>query len=90
MRSFVSNCAGIPINKSLYTISYMLITTSTAGITFCVLYLMVSSLDLIRYLFPDMKILLRVNELHTVHFYVIMVYLNSGDNIFIEIKEIEK
>ena len=68
----------------------MLITTSTAGITFCILYLMVSSLDLIRYLFPDMKILLRVNELHTVHFYVIMIYLSSGDNIFIEIKEIEK
>lgn len=32
---------GIPINKSLYTISYMLITTAAAGITFCILYLLV-------------------------------------------------
>ncbi|XP_050234521.1 uncharacterized protein LOC126682798 [Mercurialis annua] len=32
---------GIPVNKSLYTISYMLITSSLAGITFCALYLLV-------------------------------------------------
>ncbi|KAJ8767001.1 hypothetical protein K2173_012510 [Erythroxylum novogranatense] len=32
---------GIPVNKSLYTISYMLITSASAGITFCVLYLLV-------------------------------------------------
>ncbi|KAH7692327.1 heparan-alpha-glucosaminide N-acetyltransferase protein [Dioscorea alata] len=33
--------AGIPLNKSLYTISYMLLTTASAGFTFCVLYLVV-------------------------------------------------
>ncbi|XP_077220368.1 uncharacterized protein LOC143854355 isoform X2 [Tasmannia lanceolata] len=32
---------GIPLNKSLYTISYMLLTSASAGIIFCVLYLLV-------------------------------------------------
>ncbi|XP_030949435.1 heparan-alpha-glucosaminide N-acetyltransferase-like isoform X2 [Quercus lobata] len=32
---------GIPINKSLYTVSYMLITSASAGITFCAFYLLV-------------------------------------------------
>ncbi|KAF8405435.1 hypothetical protein HHK36_010341 [Tetracentron sinense] len=32
---------GIPLNKSLYTISYMLLTSASAGITFCALYLLV-------------------------------------------------
>ncbi|XP_043715028.1 heparan-alpha-glucosaminide N-acetyltransferase-like [Telopea speciosissima] len=32
---------GIPLNKPLYTISYMLLTSGTAGITFCALYLLV-------------------------------------------------
>ncbi|KAA8546116.1 hypothetical protein F0562_020433 [Nyssa sinensis] len=33
--------AGIPLNKSLYTISYMLVTSASAGITFCALYILV-------------------------------------------------
>ncbi|KAJ8765021.1 hypothetical protein K2173_010493 [Erythroxylum novogranatense] len=33
--------SGIPVNKSLYTISYMLITSASAGITFSALYLLV-------------------------------------------------
>lgn len=33
--------AGNPPNKSLYTISYMLLTSALAGITFCALYLLV-------------------------------------------------
>ncbi|KAL5561213.1 hypothetical protein UlMin_030960 [Ulmus minor] len=32
---------GVPVNKSLYTISYMLITSASAGITFCAFYLLV-------------------------------------------------
>ncbi|KAB1207508.1 Heparan-alpha-glucosaminide N-acetyltransferase [Morella rubra] len=32
---------GIPLNKALYTVSYMLITSASAGITFCALYLLV-------------------------------------------------
>ncbi|EYU37964.1 hypothetical protein ABFS82_02G007100 [Erythranthe guttata] len=32
---------GIPLNKSLYTISYLLVTTASAGITFCTLYILV-------------------------------------------------
>lgn len=32
---------GMPLNKSLYTISYMLVTSAAAGITFCLLYLLV-------------------------------------------------
>lgn len=32
---------GIPLNKCLYTISYMLVTSATAGITFSLLYIMV-------------------------------------------------
>ncbi|KAG8368077.1 hypothetical protein BUALT_Bualt15G0007800 [Buddleja alternifolia] len=29
---------GIPLNKSLYTISYLMVTSASAGITFCILY----------------------------------------------------
>lgn len=32
---------GIPLNKPLYTISYTLLTTASAGLTFCALYLLV-------------------------------------------------
>ncbi|MED6137762.1 hypothetical protein PIB30_067997 [Stylosanthes scabra] len=32
---------GIPLNKSLYTISYMLITSATSGLTFIALYVLV-------------------------------------------------
>lgn len=32
---------GIPLNKSLYTFSYMLVTSATAGITFSLLYILV-------------------------------------------------
>ncbi|XP_031127259.1 heparan-alpha-glucosaminide N-acetyltransferase-like [Ipomoea triloba] len=32
---------GIPLNKSLYSISYMMVTSATAGITLCALYLLV-------------------------------------------------
>ncbi|KAG5582017.1 hypothetical protein H5410_052644 [Solanum commersonii] len=32
---------GMPFNKSMYTISYMLVTSAAAGITFCLLYLLV-------------------------------------------------
>ncbi|CAL0316990.1 unnamed protein product [Lupinus luteus] len=32
---------GIPINKSLYTISYMLLTSATSGLTFIALYVLV-------------------------------------------------
>ncbi|KAF8013440.1 hypothetical protein BT93_I1326 [Corymbia citriodora subsp. variegata] len=32
---------GVPVNKALYTVSYMLITSSAAGVTFCALYLLV-------------------------------------------------
>ncbi|KAL8142509.1 hypothetical protein V2J09_015541 [Rumex salicifolius] len=32
---------GIPLNKSLYTLSYTLLTSGTAGITFCALYILV-------------------------------------------------
>ncbi|KAL3843356.1 hypothetical protein ACJIZ3_000759 [Penstemon smallii] len=32
---------GIPLNKSLYTISYLMVTSASAGITFCILYILV-------------------------------------------------
>ncbi|ONK64484.1 uncharacterized protein A4U43_C07F26550 [Asparagus officinalis] len=32
---------GIPVNKQLYSMSYMLLTTGSAGLTFCFLYLLV-------------------------------------------------
>lgn len=32
---------GIPLNKALYTISYLLVTSAASGITFCALYLLV-------------------------------------------------
>ncbi|KAL7239583.1 hypothetical protein ACSBR2_005477 [Camellia fascicularis] len=34
---------GISLNKPLYTISYMLVTFASAGITFFALYILVSS-----------------------------------------------
>lgn len=36
---------GIPVNKSLYTISYMLISSASAGMTFCALYLLIDVYD---------------------------------------------
>ncbi|XP_015582430.1 heparan-alpha-glucosaminide N-acetyltransferase isoform X2 [Ricinus communis] len=43
---------GIPVNKSLYTISYMLITSALSGITFCALYLLVDVYGYRRVTFP--------------------------------------
>ncbi|WOL13420.1 heparan-alpha-glucosaminide N-acetyltransferase-like isoform X1 [Canna indica] len=40
---------GVPLNKSLYTISYMLLTTGVAGFTFCALYTLV---DIYGYKLP--------------------------------------
>lgn len=37
---------GVPLNKSLYTISYMFLTTGVAGATFCALYVLVSCMYL--------------------------------------------
>ncbi|XP_010266019.1 PREDICTED: heparan-alpha-glucosaminide N-acetyltransferase-like isoform X2 [Nelumbo nucifera] len=37
---FLLTFLGIPLNKPLYTISYLLVTSASAGITFCVLYLL--------------------------------------------------
>ncbi|KAF9621437.1 hypothetical protein IFM89_021476 [Coptis chinensis] len=37
----ILSCAGIPLNKSLYTTSYMLLTSASAGITFSALYVLV-------------------------------------------------
>ncbi|XP_073292771.1 uncharacterized protein [Primulina huaijiensis] len=34
--------SGTPLNKSLCTISYLMVTSATAGITFCTLYTLVS------------------------------------------------
>jgi predicted acyltransferase len=33
---------GIPLNKSLYTISYMLLSSAASGLTFMALYVLVS------------------------------------------------
>ncbi|XP_073123522.1 uncharacterized protein [Henckelia pumila] len=33
--------SGTPLNKSLYTTSYLMVTSATAGITFCILYTLV-------------------------------------------------
>jgi len=34
---------GIPLNKSLYTVSYMLLSSAASGLTFMALYILVSS-----------------------------------------------
>lgn len=41
---FFFSFSGMPINKQLYSMTYMLLTTATAGFTFCVLYLVVRSI----------------------------------------------
>ncbi|KAG9442780.1 hypothetical protein H6P81_018634 [Aristolochia fimbriata] len=43
---------GIPINKSLYTTSYMLLTSALAGLVFCALYILVDVYSYRRVLFP--------------------------------------
>lgn len=43
---------GIPVNKSLYTSSYLLVTSASAGITFCILYLLVDVYHWRRLTFP--------------------------------------
>ncbi|XP_042464201.1 heparan-alpha-glucosaminide N-acetyltransferase-like isoform X3 [Zingiber officinale] len=42
-------CIGVPLNKSLYTISYMFLTTGVAVATFCALYVLV---DIYEYKWP--------------------------------------
>lgn len=37
---------GIPLNKSLYSVSYLLVTSAASGITFCILYILVSLLTI--------------------------------------------
>lgn len=32
---------GIPLNKTLYTVSYLLVTSAASGLTFCILYILV-------------------------------------------------
>ncbi|KAL4187261.1 hypothetical protein AMTRI_Chr09g18070 [Amborella trichopoda] len=32
---------GVPLNKSLYTTSYMLLTSATAGLLYCAIYLLI-------------------------------------------------
>ncbi|XP_020520664.1 uncharacterized protein LOC110006920 [Amborella trichopoda] len=36
---------GVPLNKSLYTTSYMLLTSATAGLLYCAIYLLVMILQ---------------------------------------------
>ncbi|XP_068640776.1 uncharacterized protein [Aristolochia californica] len=43
---------GIPLNKSLYTTSYMLLTSASAGFVFCALYLLVDIWGFRRLFFP--------------------------------------
>ncbi|XP_015893157.2 uncharacterized protein LOC107427291 isoform X2 [Ziziphus jujuba] len=61
---------GIPVNKSLYTISYMLITSASAGITFCALYLLVD--------FYGLRRLTSVLEWMGVHALSIFVLITSN------------
>ncbi|XP_023736364.1 uncharacterized protein LOC111884285 isoform X1 [Lactuca sativa] len=38
---FILALIGIPLNKGLYTLSYLLVTSAASGLTFCALYLLV-------------------------------------------------
>ncbi|XP_057769235.1 uncharacterized protein LOC130989293 isoform X1 [Salvia miltiorrhiza] len=77
---------GIPLNKSLYTISYLMVTSSAAGITFCLLYALVDVYGWRRVTcaFEWMgKHSLAIFILVTSNIIVILVqgfYLNSHDN----------
>lgn len=42
---------GVPVNKSLYTVSYTLLTSACGGFTFCALYLLVDFCGYRRWLF---------------------------------------
>ncbi|KAF4371986.1 hypothetical protein G4B88_001486 [Cannabis sativa] len=58
---------GIPVNKSLYTISYMLITSASAGITFCIMYLLVDV-----YGFRRLTFLLEWMGIHSLSIFVLV------------------
>ncbi|KAK6136605.1 hypothetical protein DH2020_029638 [Rehmannia glutinosa] len=45
VRPHSTTITGMPLNKSLYTISYLMVTTASAGITFCLLYVLVDVYD---------------------------------------------
>lgn len=49
--SFFFLLSGIPLNKPLYTISYMLLASACAGITFSSIYVLVSSKYLLCWLY---------------------------------------
>ncbi|MCD7459371.1 hypothetical protein HAX54_040730 [Datura stramonium] len=54
---------GMPLNKSLYTISYMLVTSAAAGITFCLLYLLVDIYGWRRLMFVGLSHNLYTNDI---------------------------
>ncbi|EXC16567.1 hypothetical protein L484_008373 [Morus notabilis] len=58
---------GIPLNKSLYTISYMLTTSASAGITFCILYLLVDV-----YGFRSLTFVLEWMGMHSLSIFVLV------------------
>lgn len=49
---FILSFLGIPLNKSLYTVSYSLLTSASAGVTFCALYLLVDVCGYRRIAYP--------------------------------------
>ncbi|CAN1264803.1 Heparan-alpha-glucosaminide N-acetyltransferase [Linum perenne] len=55
---------GFPINKPLYSISYMLITSASAGITFAALYLLVKSPSLINIITMKIPMISYVKIVH--------------------------
>lgn len=77
---------GMPINKSLYTISYLMVTSAVSGITFCLLYVLVDVYGWRRltYAFGWMgKHSLSIFILVTSNIIIILVqgfYLKSPDN----------
>ncbi|KAH6787953.1 hypothetical protein C2S52_007505 [Perilla frutescens var. hirtella] len=77
---------GMPLNKSLYTISYLMVTSATAGLTFCLLYALVDVYGWKRLTFALEwmgKHSLSIFILVTSNIIIILVqgfYLKSADN----------
>ncbi|KAH6768642.1 hypothetical protein C2S51_013978 [Perilla frutescens var. frutescens] len=77
---------GMPLNKSLYTISYLMVTSATAGLTFCLLYALVDVYGWKRLTFALEwmgKHSLSIFILITSNIIIILVqgfYLKSADN----------
>ncbi|KAF3336162.1 heparan-alpha-glucosaminide N-acetyltransferase-like isoform X1 [Carex littledalei] len=65
---------GIPLNKSLYTTSYTLVTTATAGFSFCIMYLVVDVYAQRWMSYPPTRYKPVITKIETVYSFIVMYF----------------